>query len=354
MSQQVVAQRKHVGMRSNGLVLLGEVRSRRQHQGTPQGTGSIWAVVLAGGEGVRLRPLVRRVFGDERPKQFCPLFGSRTLLRQTLDRVGRLIPPDRTVVVGLESHERYLAQEFGEPGGPHVLKQPQSRGTAAAVLFAAQWIAARDPRATAVFFPSDHFVLEEEVFMEQVSDAARFVKRQPKWIVLLGVQPDEPETEYGWIEPGERVAWTGLRPVYRVRQFLEKPSREVAQTLFVQGGLWNTLVFAAEVGTLLATGRECVPSLSERIARLSAFWGSEHERWAVRQAYALAPTANFSQAILEARLERLAVVKVSGLTWCDLGSPDRVLKTLAGCRIEVPASGGGVRLGQGGWTPWHR
>src|SRR5712664_26440 len=91
-------------MRSN-LVLSGEVRSRRQHQETSQGTGSLWAVVLAGGEGVRLRPLVRRVFGDERPKQFCPLLGPRTLLRQTLDRVGRLIPPGRTVVVGLESHE---------------------------------------------------------------------------------------------------------------------------------------------------------------------------------------------------------------------------------------------------------
>src|SRR5258705_1166623 len=353
MSQQVVAQRKHVDMRSNVLVLLGEVRSRRQHQETPQGTGSTWAVVLAGGEGVRLRPLVRRVFGDERPKQFCPLLGPRTLLRQTLDRVGRLIPSDRTVVVGLESHERYLAEEFGERGGRHVLKQQKSRGTAAAVLFAAQWIAARDPRATAVFFPSDHFVLEEEVFMEQVSDAARFVKRQPKWIVLLGVQPDEPETEYGWIEPGERVAWTGFRPVYRVRQVLEKPSREGAQTLFVHGGPGNNLVLVAEVGALLATGREYAPSLSERIARLSAFWGSEHERWAIRQAYALAPTVNFSQAILEACAQRLVVLKVPGLTWCDLGSPDRVLKTLAGCRLEVPALGGGVHLGQGGRTRWY-
>ena len=334
-------------------MLSGEVRSCRESQETSQGAGSLWAVVLAGGEGVRLRPFVRRAFGDERPKQFCPLFGPRTLLRQTLDRVTRLIPPGRTVVMGLESHDRYLAREFGEPGGPYVLKQPENRGTAAAVLFASQWIAARDPRATVVFFPSDHFIREEGVFMEQVSDAARFVKQQPKWIVLLGVQPGEPETEYGWIEPGERVAWTGQSLLYRVRQFLEKPSREVAQTLFVQGGLWNTLVFVAEVGALLSTGRECVPSLSERIGRLSAFWGSEHERWAVRQAYALAPTANFSRAILEVSAQPLAVLKMPGLTWCDLGSPDRVLKTLAECRIEVPALGGGAHLGQGGRTRWH-
>ena len=106
------------------MVLSSEVRGRRPRQETSQGARSLWAVVLAGGEGVRLRPLVRRAFGDERPKQFCPLLGPRTLLRQTLDRVGLLIPHSRTVVVGLESHARYLAREFDERPGPHVLSQP--------------------------------------------------------------------------------------------------------------------------------------------------------------------------------------------------------------------------------------
>src|SRR5258707_15210973 len=116
-------------MRSNVLVLSGEVRSRRQRQEMSQEAGSLWAVVLAGGEGVRLRPLVRRAFGDERPKPFCPLVGPRTLLRETLDRVARLVPPGRTVVVGLESHERYLAREFIEQGGPHLIRPPEKPGT---------------------------------------------------------------------------------------------------------------------------------------------------------------------------------------------------------------------------------
>jgi mannose-1-phosphate guanylyltransferase len=313
-----------------------EVGIRSERQASSQGTGSPWAVVLAGGEGVRLRPLVRRVCGDERPKQFCPLLGPRTLLRQTLDRVGLLIPPERTVVVGLESHARYLAEEFGEPPGANILKQPMNRGTAAAALFAAQWIEARDPRATMVFFPSDHFIPEEARFMKHVLDAAEFVERQPEWIALLGVQPSEPETEYGWIEPGERVAWTGHGPLYRVRQFREKPSKEVARTLFSGGCLWNTFVFAAAVGGLLAAGRECVPSMSDRLARLSAFWGTEHEQWAVRQAYALAPTMNFSRSILGACSQPLAVSKVPEITWCDLGSPERVLKALAAFHVSPP------------------
>jgi len=295
-----------------------------------------WAVVLAGGEGVRLRAFVRRAFGDERPKQFCPLLGPRSLLRQTLDRVGRLVPPARTVVVGVERHERYLAAELGERPGPKVLKQPESRGTAAAVLLAAEWIAARDPHATVAFFPSDHFIREEAVFVEHVADVARFIRRQPGWLVLLGVPPSEPEPEYGWIEPGERVAWTGRAPLYRVRRFVEKPAPELAQALFRQGCFWNTLVFVSEVGALLAAGRACVPSLAGRLGRLSAFWDGAREAGAVRRAYALAPTVNFSRAVLETCAQPVVVSSVPDLTWCDLGSPDRVLKTLARSGIEVP------------------
>ena len=313
-----------------------ELRGRRQHETKSDGHGTLWAVVLAGGEGVRLRPLVRRVCGDERPKQFCSLLGSRTLLRETLDRVGRLIPPERTVVVGMQSHARYQASEFGEPPGPYVLNQPDNRGTAAAVLLAAQWIEAREPQATVVFFPSDHFIGEEGVFITRVAEMVGFVDRQPEWMILLGVVPSEPETEYGWIQPGERVGWTGHSPVYRIRRFREKPSKEVAKALFADGCFWNTFIFAGRPAVVLAAGRECSPSLYDRLARLPAFWGSEHERWALRHAYALAPTVNFSRSILEACALPLAVLKAPGLTWCDLGSPERVAKTLTEVGISPP------------------
>src|ERR1043166_4162166 len=87
--------------------------------------GSLWAVVLAGGEGTRLRPLVRHLCGDERPKQFSPLLGTRTLLRQTLDRVRLQIPLERTVVVALQEPARYLERVLDEQPRPHVLSQPE-------------------------------------------------------------------------------------------------------------------------------------------------------------------------------------------------------------------------------------
>lgn len=298
--------------------------------------GLLWAVVLAGGEGIRLRPLVRHLCGDERPKQFSPLLGARTLLGQTLDRVRRLSPPERTVVVTLQAHARYLERELGTTPRPHVLSQPESRGTAAGILLAAQWIETRDPGATLVCFPSDHLVLEEATFMEHVVELASFVAREPGRIVLLGAPPSQPETEYGWIVPGEPIGWTGQGPVHAIRQFREKPSQEAAEALLLGGSLWNTFVFAARAAVLLSAGRECASALYDRLAPLRAVAGGEHERWAVRQAYALAPTVDFSRTVLEACPQMLAVSKLPGLTWCDLGSPERVVTMLTRLGISTP------------------
>jgi mannose-1-phosphate guanylyltransferase len=314
------------------------ISERERREGAESGRrGSLWAVVLAGGEGTRLRPLVRHLCGDERPKQFSPLLGARTLLRQTLDRVGLLIPPERTVVVTLQAHARYLERELGEKlPRPHVLSQPESRGTAAGILLAAQWVETRDPGATLVCFPSDHLVLEEAAFMEHVGELAAFVDREPRPIVLLGAPPSQPETEYGWIEPGEPVGWTGQGPVHAIQRFREKPSKEAAEALLRRGSLWNTFVFAARAAVLLSAGRECAPALYDRLAALRAFAGGEHERWAVRQAYALAPTVDFSRSILEACPQMLAVSKLPGLTWCDLGSPERVVTMLTRLGVSTP------------------
>ncbi|HKA04946.1 MAG TPA: sugar phosphate nucleotidyltransferase, partial [Acidimicrobiales bacterium] len=147
----------------------------------------LWAVVLTGGETARLRPLVAELCGDQRPKQYAALLDSRALLRQTLDRVGRRVPTERTVVVAVESQAADLTEHCRGPRGPHVLLQPHDRGTAAGVLLPAHWIGARDPEATMAVFPSDHFVLEEERFVEVVDAVSGFVARHPSWIVVLGV-----------------------------------------------------------------------------------------------------------------------------------------------------------------------
>ena len=287
-----------------------------------------WAIVLAGGEGVRLKGLARRICGEVRPKQYVPLLGPRTLLHQTLDRVRLTVPPEQTVVVTVWDHARYLTAECTSTTCPRVLTQPTSRGTAAGILFPAHWISWRAPDATVAVFPSDHFFDDEVAFMAHVAEVTAWVDRHPERIVLVGARPRGPEVEYGWIEPGEPLGAVATGSIRAVRSFVEKPSEEAARSCLARGSLWNTFVLVAKVAALLRVGQERLPELSSRLAHIQAFAGTEGEAWAVRQAYTLMPTVNFSRAILDACPSALAVSELPPLQWSDLGTPRRVFDLL--------------------------
>jgi len=296
----------------------------------------MWAVVLAGGQGVRLRPLACRVCGDDRPKQYIPLLGARTLLEQTLDRVALGVPAARTAVVTVRSHARYVAPECSRRRALHVLVQPDDRGTAAGILFPAHWIFWRDPEATVAVFPSDHFVLEEAAFMAHVASVATWVDEHPDQIVLLGAEPTGPEVEYGWIERGEVLGRAGGGTICTIKRFWEKPSPDAARACLAAGCLWNTFVMVAKARALLRAGQEQLPEVSERLARIAPFAGTEDEAWAVHQAYTVMPCVNFSRAVLESCPAALVVSELPPLTWSDLGTPRLVFEILSRARIEPP------------------
>jgi mannose-1-phosphate guanylyltransferase len=257
-----------------------------------------------------------------------PLFEGRSLLEQTLDRVALVVPRRRTAVVTLGSHSRYFSGQFAAAGSPHVLVQPDDRGTAAGILFPAQWVAWRDPGATVAIFPSDHFVLEEAALMDHVARVAAWVDEHPDRLVLLGAQAREPEVEYGWIELGRSLDPAAPVRIWEICHFWEKPSEDMARIYLEAGYLWNTFILVGKARTLVRAGQEALPEVADRLARINRFRGTEHEGWAVQQAYARMPSANFSRSILEPTPPFLAVSPLPGVTWSDLGSPRRVLQVL--------------------------
>jgi mannose-1-phosphate guanylyltransferase len=286
----------------------------------------MWAIVLAGGEGVRLRPLVRELCGDERPKQFAKIVGSKSLLGHTLERVGLEIPPARTVIVTCRAHSEYMAREFAETPPHEVLVQPHDRGTAAGIFFPAHWIYSADPDAVVAVFPSDHFILDGDAFMRHIGKVAAFVRRQPERIVLIGAQANTAETEYGWIEPGEPVGRIGAEPVLGVAKFWEKPSEEQAKACLDSRCLWNTFVLVAKLSTLIHAGRTVLPDFSERMVRAALYSAAGNESSAERE-YAFTIKADFSRTILQGCPELLAVSPLPCVTWSDLGTPRMVMRT---------------------------
>jgi len=304
----------------------------------------LWAVVLAGGQGMRLRPLTRRIHGEARPKQFAAVLGGRSLLRQTLDRAAAAVPLARTVAVTLAEHAGYVMHEIEQGPMPRVLEQPADRGTAAGVLLPVHWVFRQDPEAIVVVLPSDHFIDDATRFMAHVQEVAAGVRAHPTRAALLGALADTPDTQYGWMEPGAHVGATGAGPIRRVKRFWEKPSAAQAGECLRRGCLWNTFVLVATARTLVELGHRYLPLLHARLAPLSAFFDTEHERWAIRQAYAAAPAANFSLAVLERCPPELIVAQMPALTWSDLGTPRRVLRLASRLTVPTPwlARMGGV------------
>jgi len=290
-------------------------------------TRNAWAVILAGGDGVRLRSMTRGLTGDDRPKQFCALVGEDALLTETRRRTALAVPAHRTLVVVNRAHERFYTPLLADLRAPALAAQPENRGTAPAILYALLRLAGRRAGAdTVAFFPSDHYLSDDVGFMGQVEQAFEGCARRPDLVTLLGITPDRPEPGYGWIEPGEPVAGagSGLR---EVRRFSEKPTAAEAERLRAQGWLWNSFVMVGRVSTMLALVRLTAPDLYRSFAQISPALGTVGESLVLERLYCGLPSVDFSRQVLTARPDRLAVLPVRGVHWNDLGDPERVLAT---------------------------
>jgi mannose-1-phosphate guanylyltransferase len=285
-----------------------------------------WAVVLAGGEGTRVRSFLQKLCGGSGLKQFSTIIGERSMLLCTLDRIERLIPRERILIVVSAQHRAEVDRQLPHWARNNIIFQPANRHTAPGILLPLAHITHRDPGASVVVFPSDHFILDEEKFMDAVASALAALAKNPDKMILLGMTPQSgEESEYGYIVS---TAPYGNDAPSRVIGFVEKPPLAQAKQLIQRGALWNTMVFAVHNQTLWDMVQRTSPVLYHafRLVQLSLHTGCP-DRF-LNQLYETIPSVNFSSAICEPLSSRLCVLPVADVGWSDWGTVGSIVRTL--------------------------
>ncbi|MFW5935408.1 MAG: mannose-1-phosphate guanylyltransferase [Halolamina sp.] len=277
------------------------------------------ALVLAGGIGSRLYPASRA----DRPKQFLPVGGDRSLLARTVDRAGFA---DETVVATRPA----FADEIGEHAPEaDVLVEPDGKDTGPALTYAThrirQLYGDTDEPLVVLALPSDHHVADDAAFREVMTAGAR-VAAETGQLVTFGVTPDRPETGYGYVELGAAREADGVA-FHDVVTFHEKPDAETARAYVDAGYRWNSGMFAWTPESFLDAAADT--SLAPLVDALAA---GDPEA-----GFDAVEPVSVDYAVFE-RATGVAVVDAD-FAWDDLGTWDALDRVLA------PDEDGNVALG---------
>ena len=286
----------------------------------------VWALVLAGGDGNRLKSLTTTAAGVAIPKQYCSLHGEQTLLDNALSRAESVVARRRVCTIVATDHRPWWQPLLSGYAAEHVVEQPRNRGTAIGIMLPLLHILRHDPQAQILMLPSDHHVQDESILSEALRRASARLRNSPvDKLIILGIEPDQADSELGYVVPGRHLG-DGLSTV---ASFVEKPPLLRAHQLLSQGALWNTFIVAVKAATLLELFKQrCAGILEEMHAIVCGEHDSTVGHYRLGDLYARLPTLDFSRDILQGFESFLEVLAVPACGWSDLGTPRRVAEAL--------------------------
>lgn len=281
-----------------------------------EGHEDVWVVVLAAGDGTRLRSLTTHSDGTVIPKQFCSFKSPQSMLQHTVARACRLVTLDYVVPIVAARHRQWWEPELATFHPDNVVVQPQNRGTASGILLPLLHVRKRAPDARIVILPSDHYVANEDLLKEALLEALSSVKPHSEDVILMGITAESADTEYGWIVPD--AARADGSQLQMVGSFVEKPSRVVANGLLAQHALWNSFMLVGNISAFLQLYESACPDLLRKFQK-------DLTPETLAALYEGLPTLDFSHDILEKNAGHLRVYPVPACGWSDLGTPEKIL-----------------------------
>ena len=270
-----------------------------------------YCVIMCGGIGTRFWPFSR----ETRPKQFLDFFGiGRSLLQMTVDRFEKLIPIENIYIVTNKKYKNLVKEQIPALREKQILLEPVRRNTAPCIAYAAYHIQAANPNANIVVTPSDHLIIREDEFVENVRKSLEFVKNN-EVLVTFGIKTSRPETSYGYIQSSE----TRIGEFSKVKTFTEKPDLKLAKVFMASGEFfWNSGMFLWNVQSIMNAIRKYLPDISARFdIGINAF-NTSLEKQFIEDNFAYCPNISIDYGLME-KADNVFMLSVD-FGWADLGT----------------------------------
>ena len=278
---------------------------------------NFYPVILAGGRGTRFWPLSRK----KHAKQLLALDGKKTMIQQTVERLLPLASADRFWVITNEDLRPAILKQLPKLPKGQAIAEPVGRNTAPAIGLAAFLLLREHPEAVIGMFPSDHVITDEKLFRSEIERGIAIAAAGEN-IVSMGIQPNRPETGYGYIEVGNSDGEEALR----VRRFTEKPDAETAASFVAAGNYyWNSGMFIWSARTLVNALREHLPRTAAVLEQIASSYGTRRFTETFRRLYPKCDNTSVDYAVLEPRSakgekESNIFCLPADFGWNDLGS----------------------------------
>ncbi len=273
-----------------------------------------YCIIMAGGVGARFWPMSRK----DHPKQFIDILGTgQTLIQATFNRFLKICPPENIYIVTNESYQQLVLEQLPQIKSEQVLCEPSRRNTAPCIAYANYTILQRNPDANVVVAPSDHIILKEDIFTEVILAALEATEKND-WLLTLGIQPNRPDTGYGYIQFQENNISTDTR-IKKVKTFTEKPQLEMAMQFLASGDfLWNSGIFIWRLKTIMQSIANYLPDVDSLFRAGIGKYNTPQEAAFIEQTYSMCKNISIDYGVME-KADNVYVLS-SDFGWSDLGT----------------------------------